>query len=784
MALDVRTRRELATSHSATFCDNSNRNLMDQSFQSFLSEATDPYALFSMLVGNIAYRTVKLGALTFGAQRIRSTGSTVGSWSWQLFSSALGLSSETFAFEGSRRFLQMKFGGADADLLRWDGSQGLKVGLMHSALNLGVMKGVAAGGAAVNPLLRHASSNLAILGMHQAAALFKLEDAPPGDFIQQLAWAEIVQWQWTAGQGLLNGLAPWLLARQEAANLSSRALAKIRPFAAKAPRSASFLPERFGMASKAPNPENAGGLKWLRTHLGDDLLIALECHPLLKAPLRLLDNSKDKSDLVLTAAKLIKKLRHFPKTLDETASIYASHAAGQQALRESRGFQEPTWRAAAADLQLINLFLERLGRLDPFIKASVYGVLNDKPQDFHRELNRTLSRLSNRIQTPGVEPADSYLEALLRLKDDYKAGNIAAITFWGKLLPSKTFQYPTAGIAAFFTEIGLYNMLNGRRAGQSALWISGRMKPADFSQESIETRFWEFLNEEEGGEIEQSICPPALVSQYKRLSLVQWGLDAVMAGGLWRHYLRRPARGMLEGPSIPLHIPQELDAASRAGNADDLGFWMGRLAQAYHLSASAALAGHARQIASAEPLILGFQDVLRFGQSFGGQSPPFNHRFQETLELQGFGPESKRWAARSLASVRERRSELSKELSGLLLSTSDAAFMDMALQEKISYLEQLQPLVELLRTPSHLKLKERLTRQLERLKRGNEDEVSDWARTFWADSLHEDCLNCSAQEYPMRRDATRMILPPMPEAPGDSGRNSTLQGEGGKRPSM
>src|SRR5215467_13618412 len=98
---------------------------VDTLVSTFMERATDGASLASMVAGGLAYRSIRMGALATGSRFIGQNPSLLARFV-NMGSKGIGFAGEVVAFEGSQRFLQVKLGGADPSLLRWDGANGVR----------------------------------------------------------------------------------------------------------------------------------------------------------------------------------------------------------------------------------------------------------------------------------------------------------------------------------------------------------------------------------------------------------------------------------------------------------------------------------------------------------------------------------------------------------------------------------------------------------------------------------------------------------------------------------
>lgn len=178
----------------------------------FAQQARDPAALAAMIGGGFAFRFTRLAALNLSSAWL-ARGRGLLPFLARGGSYASALSAEATAFTALQRNLQ-------GNPTRRFGEDWL-----HSALFLGALK-IAGGAVPANSLfLQHLSADLGMIGAHEAAAAFGLEEVSRKSFLDQCLEAEAMNWQMKAGLSLAHSLAPslGLLEGSLEANIQSRA---------------------------------------------------------------------------------------------------------------------------------------------------------------------------------------------------------------------------------------------------------------------------------------------------------------------------------------------------------------------------------------------------------------------------------------------------------------------------------------------------------------------------------------------------------------------------------
>src|SRR4029450_4414547 len=162
-------------------------------------------ALASMMAGAGAYRFGRMGVLGMGK------GSAL-----RLLSVGAGLGAEVSTFEAVHRSLQ----GENSNLWRWEGSGGLRQGLLQSFISFGSLKGAGRLAAGQNFLVQHLLQDSAMVLGHQSSAALGFAPKPAGSLAEQFLHAEGTNLSLGAGMSLAHGAAPGLSALERSLDLS------------------------------------------------------------------------------------------------------------------------------------------------------------------------------------------------------------------------------------------------------------------------------------------------------------------------------------------------------------------------------------------------------------------------------------------------------------------------------------------------------------------------------------------------------------------------------------
>lgn len=182
---------------------------LDNLQEGFTQEALNPSSLLGMAGAGLAFRvgqTLSLGI----ASQLFVPRSLLASQAVRLTSNLAGFGMEVIAFEGITRSSRIILEGADRSLLRWDGEQGFRHGLLNGTLSLGSLKLSGSLFQTSNIPLQHFLQDTTMVASHQAAAYLNLEHRPTGGLAQQYLHAEATLLQMNVGMSLMHSALPGL----------------------------------------------------------------------------------------------------------------------------------------------------------------------------------------------------------------------------------------------------------------------------------------------------------------------------------------------------------------------------------------------------------------------------------------------------------------------------------------------------------------------------------------------------------------------------------------------
>src|SRR4029453_2809546 len=176
----------------------------------FAEAATDWRTIASMTAGGAAYRVARLGVAGAGsgtALRVLSVGA--------------GLSAEVSTFEMTHRSLLQATGHRNPNLFRWEGSGGLRQGLLSSFVAFGALKGGGRIAQGENVIAQHLFQDSAMVLGNQITGALNLAPRPTGSLAEQFLHAEATNLQLGAGLALAGRLAPGVQALERGLDLSA-----------------------------------------------------------------------------------------------------------------------------------------------------------------------------------------------------------------------------------------------------------------------------------------------------------------------------------------------------------------------------------------------------------------------------------------------------------------------------------------------------------------------------------------------------------------------------------
>jgi len=186
--------------------------LLDQSLRKAGDALSDPIALTAMGVAPVFGKLGRMGSV-WGAERWLGA---IPQLATKYFGSLAGFGTEVFAFEGIQRSLRVMVEGVDPSLLKWEH---LKEGLVHSFINLGILKLGNTATAGTNPILSHFVTDSAMVAGHHVAATLGMMPAPTESWLQQFVQADAMNWQMKGGMSLFHSAFPSLALRERSLEL-------------------------------------------------------------------------------------------------------------------------------------------------------------------------------------------------------------------------------------------------------------------------------------------------------------------------------------------------------------------------------------------------------------------------------------------------------------------------------------------------------------------------------------------------------------------------------------
>src|SRR4030095_5133233 len=162
-------------------------------------QATDWRSLASMATGGMAYRVGRGGLMGLGSGNVLRAASV-----------GVGLSAEVLTFEGTHRGLTPLSGDTHSypNLFRWNGSGGLRQGLLNSFVTFGTLKSAGSLAQGQNLVVQHMLQDTGMVLGHQAVGALGIGDRPTGTLAEQFLHAEATNLQLGAGMALRHQMAP------------------------------------------------------------------------------------------------------------------------------------------------------------------------------------------------------------------------------------------------------------------------------------------------------------------------------------------------------------------------------------------------------------------------------------------------------------------------------------------------------------------------------------------------------------------------------------------------
>jgi hypothetical protein len=217
---------------------------VDEMVDGFAQKTTDWKSLFALTTGSLAFRLSRLGCL-HSMQFLSEASSKILNPALRGASWVAALGTESTAFEATHRALHASTHGPH--LLRWNGHDGLKEGLLTSLITFGSLKGAGAVVQGQNVLLQHLFQDTGMVLAHQVSGHLGLAPKPEGSLAKQYLQAEAINLQLQAGVALLHGIAPHLSSLEKALDLQLQSKISDKPFSLTGGLKAKWL--ALGLAS-------------------------------------------------------------------------------------------------------------------------------------------------------------------------------------------------------------------------------------------------------------------------------------------------------------------------------------------------------------------------------------------------------------------------------------------------------------------------------------------------------------------------------------------------------
>ncbi len=178
---------------------------------------SDPIALSAM---GIAPLFGKVGRFVSHGGIEKIFGSSKTAWahfSQRTLSRVAGFGTEIFAFEGVQRGLRVSIEGAPRSLLEW---KSFKEGLLHSSINIGLLKSAGLATANTNLIFNHFATDAAMVAGNQAAAALGMIAPPTQSLVHQWVEAHAMNWQMKAGLAVFHRSFPNLVMKEKALDVN------------------------------------------------------------------------------------------------------------------------------------------------------------------------------------------------------------------------------------------------------------------------------------------------------------------------------------------------------------------------------------------------------------------------------------------------------------------------------------------------------------------------------------------------------------------------------------
>jgi PAS domain S-box-containing protein len=182
----------------------------------FAAQATDWRSLTSMTLGGMAYRLGRIGTISVRIQNFETL--------QRIASVGIGLGAEITAFEMTNRTLAQITGEGSqySNRWRWNGTGGIRQGLLQSFITFGTLKGAGRIASRENLVVQHLLQDSAMVLGHNISGALDPTLKPTGALAEQLLHAEATNLQIGAGMALTSRFSPGMQAWEKGLDLTFR----------------------------------------------------------------------------------------------------------------------------------------------------------------------------------------------------------------------------------------------------------------------------------------------------------------------------------------------------------------------------------------------------------------------------------------------------------------------------------------------------------------------------------------------------------------------------------